>query len=146
MESVQRKRVTRRETEELRYKPESMVLPQIPTAGSFKVITPRNKRCEDQLGVEKLIFEQLKSKEKERSEYQRNVLSHHAQSTRSASLSSYRASREQQQIDNEISSVKQTIVKFENEVDRFDQNMTQFSQREVERLELEEKIRANAGK
>ena len=67
-------------------------------------------------------------------------------STRSASLSSYRASREQEQIESEISSVKETISKLDKEVERFDSKMVNVSKREVERMELEEKIKANAGK
>ena len=120
MSNFERPRVTRRETEELRYKPNDMALPAISTGTAFKVITPKNNRQMSELGFAKNLMDKINQKEKERFEYQKSVLSHHVLSTRSASLSSYRASREQEQIESEIISVKETINKFDKEVERFD--------------------------
>ena len=85
------------------------------------------------------------SEEEKKKEYAREVLSRDEASTRSASTSSFRAKNVALQTKKTIRATKAAIDTFDNEVKAFDDEMEKIIQRETERIELEEKIAANAG-
>ena len=78
--------------------------------------------------------------------FERSVLNHHDSSTRNSSISSFRATRESKFIEKELKNVLDTINLFDQEVEKFNDKMTNVQKREIARLDLEERIRQNAGK
>ena len=59
MSNFERPRVTRRETEELRYNPKDMALPPISTGTAFKVMTPKNNRQMSELSFAKNLKDKI---------------------------------------------------------------------------------------
>ena len=83
--------------------------------------------------------------EDERSEYKRRVFADHEASTRSASTSSFKAKNVKRLSEKSIRESKVAVDTFEYEVEAFNDEMKEVIKRETARLELEEKIKENAG-
>ena len=73
-------------------------------------------------------------------------MNHHEASTRSASLSSFKAKKESTDISACLERGRQMNEGFTREIRKFNNSMTNVVRREEARIDLEEKVWQNAGK
>ena len=107
--------------------------------GSARTHSARRSKAKE------LGLTQDEKEEKERSDYERSVFSHHEASTRSASTSSFRAKNVKLLSAKTIRTTKVAIDTFEHEVEQFNEDLKELIKREEDRIEHEEKVKANAG-